>query len=300
MLHARLLRYLDEVARSGSIRKASNRLNVASSAINRQILALEQEIGSPLFERLPRGLRLTTAGELLINHVRQTLKEHERVRTRIEALRGLRRGDVTIVTTTGIAAGFLARVVEQFTAAHPGIKLRVLTLPRDNTIAAVVSGEADIALAYNLENNPRLSTFLKCEFRLGAVMAPDHPLARRTSLRLAECFDYPMVIADPSMSIRDVLESVADLDYDLSLAIETNSIGLMKRLAQTKPNITFLNSVDVGDELRTGMLKVVPVREIDSKPQVLSLVHRARGPLESAASLLASDIKAAIEDGAPL
>jgi hypothetical protein len=44
----------------------------------------------------------------------------------------------------------------------------------------------------------------------------------------------------------------------------------------------------------------VPVREIDSKPQVLSLVHRARGPLESAASLLASDIKAAIEDGAPL
>lgn len=294
MLHARLLRYLDEVARSGSIRKASSRLNVASSAINRHILALEQEIGSPIFERLPRGLRLTAAGELLINHVRQTLKEHERVRTRIEALRGLRRGDVTIVTTTGIAAGFLAPVIERFTVAHPGIKLRVLTLPRDNTIAAVVSGEADIALAYNLENNPRLSTFLRSEFRLGAVMAPDHPLAHRTLLRIAECFDYPMIIADPSMSIRDVLESFADLDYDLSLAIETNSIGLMKRLAQTKPNITFLNSVDVGEELRAGVLKVVPVREIDSKPQVLSLVHRAKGPLESAANLLASAIKAAI------
>lgn len=300
MLHARLLRYLDEVARSGSIRKASNRLNVASSAINRQILALEQEIGSPIFERLPRGLRLTAAGELLINHVRQTLKDHERVRTRIEALRGLRRGDVTLVTTSGIAEGFLARVIERFAAAHPGIKLRVLTLPRDNTIAAVVSGEADIALAYNLENNPRLSTFLRYEFRLGAVMAPDHPLARRTALRLAECFDYPMVIADPSMTIRDVLESVADLDYDLSLAIETNSIGLMKRLAQTRPNITFLNSVDIGEELRAGKLKLVPVREVDGKPQVLSLVHRAKGPLESAASLLASDIRAAIDEGAPV
>lgn len=300
MLHARLLRYLDEVARSGSIRKASNRLNVASSAINRQILALEQDIGSPIFERLPRGLRLTAAGELLINHVRQTLKEHDRVRTRIEALRGLRRGDVTLVTTSGIAEGFLARVVEQFSAAHPGIKLRVLTLPRDSTIATVVSGEADIALAYNLENNPRLSTFFRHEFRLGAVMAPDHPLARRTSLRLAECFDYPMIIADPTMTIRDVLESVADLDYDLSLAIETNSIGLMKRLAQTRPNITFLNSVDIGEELRARTLKVVPVREIDGKPQVLSLVHRAKGPLESAANLLASDIKAAIEEGTPL
>src|SRR5262245_54459024 len=202
MLHARLLRYLDEVARSGSIRKAANRLNVASSAINRQILMLEQDLGSPIFERLPRGLRLTTAGEMLITHVRQTLKEHGHVRARIEALKGLRRGDVTIVTTTGIAGGFLAGVVERFRAAHPGIKLRLITLPRDATIAAVTSGEADFALAYNLPNNPRLSTFLRFEYRLGAAMAPSHPLAQRLSLRLTDCFEYPLVISDATMSIR--------------------------------------------------------------------------------------------------
>jgi DNA-binding transcriptional LysR family regulator len=296
-MHARLLRYLDEVTRSGSIRKAANRLNVASSAINRQILSLEQEIGSPIFERLPRGLRLTTAGELLIGHVRQTLKEHERVRTRIEALKGLRRGDVTIVTTTGIAGGFLAGVIERFTTAHQGIKVRVLTLPRDSTIAAVVGGEADIALAYNLPNNPRLSTLMRFDFRLGAVMAPDHPLARRVTLRLAECFEYPMVIADATMSIRDVLESVAGFDVELGLAIETNSIELMKRLARTVPNITFLNPVDIAEELRGGLLRLVPVREIEGKPQILSLVHRSRGALETAASLLANDIRLALERG---
>src|ERR1700750_2052167 len=59
MLHARILTYLDEVARLGSIRKAAARLNVASSAINRQILALEMELGAPIFERMPRRLRLT-------------------------------------------------------------------------------------------------------------------------------------------------------------------------------------------------------------------------------------------------
>src|SRR5579862_8524095 len=59
MLHSRLLRYLDEVSRLGSIRKAAVRLNVASSAINRQILALENELGAPIFERMPRRLRLT-------------------------------------------------------------------------------------------------------------------------------------------------------------------------------------------------------------------------------------------------
>ena len=81
MLHSRLLSYLDEVARLGSMRKASARLNVASSAINRQILALEAELGTPLFLRLPRKLMLTTAGEIMIRHVRQTLKDMERVQT---------------------------------------------------------------------------------------------------------------------------------------------------------------------------------------------------------------------------
>jgi DNA-binding transcriptional LysR family regulator len=299
MLHARLLRYLDEVARSGSIRKAANRLNVASSAINRQILSLEQEIGSPLFERLPRGLRLTAAGEMLISHVRQTLKEHERVRARIEALKGLRRGDVTVVTTTGLAGGLLASIIEQFREKHPGIKLRVRTGPRDQTIAAVISGEADMALAYNLPDNPRLATFFRLERRLGAVMAPEHPLARRTWLRLADCLQYPLVVADSTMSIRDVLESVAGLDYDLGLAIETNSIELMKRLAQSVPQITFLNSADIADELSAGTLKLVPVREIENKPQVLSLVHRARGTFDVAANLLANEIRMRLAEGGP-
>src|SRR6185369_1115218 len=78
MLHGRLLNYIDEVARTGSIRKAADRLNVAASAISRQILALETQLGTPIFQRLPRKLILTAAGEVLIGHVRQTLKELSR------------------------------------------------------------------------------------------------------------------------------------------------------------------------------------------------------------------------------
>ena len=75
MLHSRLLNYIDEVARTGSIRKAADRLNVAASAISRQILALETQLGTPIFQRLPKKVILTAAGEVLIGHVRQTLKD---------------------------------------------------------------------------------------------------------------------------------------------------------------------------------------------------------------------------------
>jgi DNA-binding transcriptional LysR family regulator len=103
MLHSRLLNYLDEVARTGSIRKAAERVGIAASSINRQILALEQDLGVPLFERLPRRMRLTIAGELLLTHIRATLREHDRMRARLIDLQGRRRGLVRIATMGGLA-----------------------------------------------------------------------------------------------------------------------------------------------------------------------------------------------------
>src|SRR6202008_933789 len=77
-MHAAVLRYFDHVARHGSIRKAADALSVASSAVNRQILRLEDEMGVALFERGRSGVRPTAAGELLLRHVRETQNEYQR------------------------------------------------------------------------------------------------------------------------------------------------------------------------------------------------------------------------------
>ena len=119
MLHARMLRYLDEVARSGSIRRAAARLNVASSAVNRQILDLEADLGVLLFERLPRSLRLTSAGEILVAHVRRTLADYREIEGRLGALKGLHGGEVVLVTMNGLAGGVVPRAVAAFCARFP-------------------------------------------------------------------------------------------------------------------------------------------------------------------------------------
>ena len=92
----RQLEYLVTAIDCRSIAGAAEKLNVASSSINRQIIELEAELGTPLFERLPRRLRLTAAGEILINHIRQTLRDHDRARIRIAELGGVGRGTVRI------------------------------------------------------------------------------------------------------------------------------------------------------------------------------------------------------------
>ena len=90
MRHLRFLRYVDEVARAGSIRKAAEVLHVTASAVNRRIMDLEEELGAPLFEQRPRGVRLTAAGELFVRYIREQTGDVERMKSQIEDLKGLR------------------------------------------------------------------------------------------------------------------------------------------------------------------------------------------------------------------
>jgi DNA-binding transcriptional LysR family regulator len=295
MLHSRLLKYLDEVAQLGSIRKAATRLNVASSAINRQILALEREIGAPIFERMPRRLRLTATGEVLIAHVRETLKGHQRVEAQIEAFKGLTRGEVTIATMNGLAAGPLPRFLTSILDQHPRVHIRLRVLPFEQMTAAVLTGEADLALTYNPPNSPGLRIVASHELPLGAVVSPRHPLAKRRPLRLADCAEFPLAIADVSMTIRPAVDlAFTRANILLQPTIETNSIEFMKKAARSGQAVTFLNAVDVAEEVEAGEIRYLPLHELTVHPIALKLMVRARGGLDTFASLVVEELRKAM------
>ena len=290
MLHGRMLRYLDEVARSGSIRKAAMRLNIAASAINRQIVSLEADLDAPIFERIPGGLRLTATGEILIAHVRETLREHQRTLGRIASLKGLMRGEVVIATVGGLAAGALTTAIASFRSQHPRVKLIVRVLSREAVAQAVLDGEADLGLAYNLAPNPRLFRAMEVSQPIGVVLAPDHPLAGHPILRFADLATYPVVMAERGMSLREAVDLLVPSNIEFAPAVETTSLELMRQLARDVPVVTFMSLIEAYEDLRTGRLAFVnlsggPTRE------VVSLVHRASGPLDTAAAVVAQHIK---------
>ena len=295
MLHHRVLAYLDEVARSGSIRRAAARLGVASSAVNRQILTLEAEMGTPLFERLPRGLRLTASGEILLRHVRDTLREHERMLAELTSLKGLARGEVAIATMATLAGGVLAGVIREFRETHPHIVLKVRVMTIDEIVEALLSGGVDLALAYRMPQDPRLRCLARFEHHLGAVMAPNHPLGGCYHLRMAQCLAYPLVAPDRSMTLRVVLEQLVPAGADFAPVVETNSVELMKGLAQHAPHIAFLNLADVREEIARGTLAFTPLSDAAAVTQIASLVQRVRSALDPAAHLVATQIEAAFE-----
>src|ERR1700754_1582761 len=142
------LRYFVEVARSGSIRGASERLHVAASAISRHIQIFEEDAGTPLFERHARGMGLTAAGEIYLRYAQSVLAEGDNTQLEIDALKGIKRGHIRICSIEGIIAGPLFDVLVGFRRKFPEISYSVKAMGNHTVMQPVRDGEADIGIAF--------------------------------------------------------------------------------------------------------------------------------------------------------
>ena len=283
MLHARMLMYLDEVVRSGSIRKAAMKLNVASTAINRQIIALEEELGQPIFERMPRRLRLTATGEALIEHVRDTLRNYDKFQQRLDSLKGLQRGHIKLATTIGLGGGPMAKIANDYMERHRGVQFRIRALFADGIPNSVLSGEVDLGLGFNLQPNPGLRTVFQFDIPIGLVVRPDHELADKSIVRIGDAARFPIVLPEPNMSLRTHIDiALSRLAVVPTPILETNSIEMIKMMSRLSNAVAFMNPLDVGMERAEGLLCYLPLAETPG--QTLNLVARTRGSIDPVTS----------------
>src|SRR6516225_2045577 len=119
MMHSATMQCLLKVSELGSIRRAAEALNLASSAVNRRILNLEQDLGVALFKRTQRGVVPTAAGQLLLRHVRDTLGDYERTLDEIRSETGILSGEVRIIGIGSFVDCILPSAIVEFADAHP-------------------------------------------------------------------------------------------------------------------------------------------------------------------------------------
>ncbi|MBT0956554.1 LysR family transcriptional regulator [Alphaproteobacteria bacterium KMM 3653] len=296
MLHSRLLRYLDMVARTGSIRRAAERLNISASSINRQLLALEDELGTPIFERLPKTLRLTAAGEILIEHIRETLKEHNKAQDRIEMLRGNHGGTVHIFATDGLANGVLLRILAEIRENHPSISTSLTVATPEAVLQKLVSGEADIAVAQDLPHHPSINVTARFTSTVGAVFARDHPLAHRPPKRLAEYVDHGIVFpAEPPVFHRAIADAFTRSGLEFRPRHTSNSVANLKEMVRHHGAVAVLARIDVAEDLARRALVFVPLPAITHQADI-SLARQERGTTNSAINILEIELRNALRD----
>ena len=285
MQNIRFLRYVDAVARTGSIRKAAEQLNVVSSAVNRRILDIEATIGTPLFERQPRGVRLTSAGELFVAYARKQIAEQERVLSEIEDLRSVRRGEVRIAAIEGMAANLLPRTIYTFQKLHPKVRVKTLICGREEVYRALKEFRAEIGLVFNPPPDPEIRTLMEIEQRLCAFVVPDHPLTKLTRVRLSDCVDFPIAMPDRSLGGRALLdELLARRSIRLEAAMETNSFELMRNFAVQSGGIFFQIQMGVTPPHLAGEMTALPLvdRGLRRERLVLGIEHSRALPVATA------------------
>ena len=259
-IHSAAIHYFDAVRRAGSIREAARRLNVASSAVNRQILKLEEEVGTPLFERTSAGLKLTASGEALARHVIAVLQDLERARSDIGALKGGHAGEIRIAAVEGVCGEILPEAIQRMRERAPRVTITVETFGSFAIPSVISEGLSDIGIAFALRRNSDLHQVALGRFRLGAVARPDHAIAAKRKTTLAACLNSPIILATADLSINQLLgPEISRISRSLEPVVMSGSIELMRELTLRGIGIAFQTRVGLASAMDSGRLVHVPL-----------------------------------------
>ncbi len=293
--HLTPLGYIDVIAKAGSIRKAAETLSITSTALNRRVLALEEELGVPIFERLPRGVRLSTAGEFLVAHVRHQISDFEKLKGQIADLSGVRRGNVAIACSQALLPYFLPEQISRYRAEHPAVTFRVSLRDRAAAEQALVDLSADIALIFEPVRLREMQVLISVRQPLHAVMSVDHPLAGRDTIRLSDCVAFPVGLPTAQYGVRHLIDmALMRSSLPLTVAVESDSFELLRHYPRHEHLVSF--QIPVGLPRQADERIVTrPVDRRDVPEGLLYLCQLHGRTLPVAAAKFAVQIEAALE-----
>ena len=295
------LTYIDVVAKKGSIRKAAMSLNITSTALNRRILALEEEIGSPLFERLPNGVRLNTAGELLIEHIRKSISDLSRVTSKISDLSGIRAGHVTIAAGAEVVGTFLPRHMAHYRKEFPDVSFEILRRAPEEAMKSLRTFEADFALIFGPVPPSDYQILLSVDLPVMVAMGADHPLAQQDEVSFYDCANYPAILPADGSGLYDLLIATQrQKGLALREAIISESFELMAQYTAEEEAISFLLAFE--EAKNTGTYRNLALRPLKASDAIngrLHIVQQKGRVLSVAAAKFAEQITQHISKAMP-
>ncbi|HEX5619661.1 MAG TPA: LysR family transcriptional regulator [Solirubrobacteraceae bacterium] len=241
-MELRQLHYFVAIAEEGQFTRAAARVSVAQPAVSAQIRRLERQLGERLFVRDPHGATLTHAGEAFLPHARAALTAAARGRDTIASLQGKLQGRLTI-GVAGPVDDRLAAAVGEFHRTHPAIEITLSNQQNEPLLAGVANAEFDAAIvgvgAQPLP--PGVDARVVATEPLALAVAPDHPLARRRTIAVADLRDVPMITLVPGSGLRAVLEQACRAaGFSPRITAETGELSSLVELVAAGLGVALL------------------------------------------------------------
>jgi DNA-binding transcriptional LysR family regulator len=272
-----------EVAEQGSFSLAAERLHLTQPAISKRIAALETLIGHALFDRIARRVTLTDAGRTLLPYARTTLHGIEDARRALSHLSDQVGGRLSIGTSHHIGLHRLPPVLKRFTQRYPDVDLDIHFMDSEVACHDVVAGKLELGIVtLPSEPIPQLEQRLVWPDPLGVVVAPEHPLAGRRTVKLIELASHPAVLPDEATYTHRIVRAALQRHgVAPRVRLATNYLETLKMLAATGLgwSVLPLSMVD-------GSLRVVKLPELQMQRELGTVWHQRRTPSSAARALL--------------
>lgn len=248
------------VAETGSFTRGAEKLMVSQPALSLQVAELETSLKTKLFDRVPRGVRLTVAGELLLGYARRIESAEREAEAAIANLLGLKKGRLVVGASLTIGSYLLPRVLGQFQRAYPEIELNMEIANSQQIERMLLEEQLDLAFTEGLDSARGATVEVFAEDRLIPIASPDHPILRQKSITPEMLCREPMIFRETGSGTREVAEdALSRLGLAARPVMSLGSAEAIKRAVQAQMGLAIVSELVVEAELAAGTLAVVPV-----------------------------------------
>jgi DNA-binding transcriptional LysR family regulator len=277
-----------EVADAASFTRAAERLNLSQPAISKRLHALEQQIGTRLFDRVGRSVLLTDAGRALLPYARRVVQTLEDGRRALSQLSATLSGRLSIGTSHHIGLHRLPPVLKRYVLDYPEVDLDLHFMDSEDACEAVLAGKLELGVVtLPLQPLPRLDSGCVWEDPLAVVVAPGHPLATRRRLRLEDLAAHPAVLPDADTYTHRIVRAELEArGIRPHVRLATNYLETLKMLAGIGLGWSVLPESMIDDSVRR-----LPVQGFNPRRELGWVRHADRavsGPAQALLQLLAS------------
>ncbi|MFY9751776.1 MAG: LysR family transcriptional regulator [Candidatus Acidiferrales bacterium] len=279
-----------EISKSGSFSRAGQKLYRSQPAVSAQIRQLEQEYGEKLFDRVGKSVRLTTAGESLIEYAEKLLA------LRNESLRAVAdqssspRGTLTVGANEATCLYVLPETFADYHRRYPAVQISIYRNFSRKVLEKVEDGTVDLGIVTLPVKSPSLRVQSIFRDRLMLMVAPDNPLAKHKSVRMSEIAEQPLIFPKTGF-MRHLLDTqFRPYRSHLRVTMELPSVGMIKRFVAGGFGVSLIGAAFARNEVRAGEVKLIPIADQELWRE-LGLVYRRDRTLPRSASAFVQLLK---------
>lgn len=282
------------VAEEQNLTRAARRKHTAVSAVSKRIAELEQQVGTQLMLRMPRGIALTPAGHSLLYHARQVFRHLENMEEELGDYAAGIRGHIRIATISAALTSSLPGVIRDFLALYPQTDIEIEEHTGLAVVQTLLAGEADVGFFSNWTPASGIDSWQWQHDELSVLVWPTHPLARRERLSFADIVNEKMIGPHRLSAVNQILEREARAQgKSLNVGLRVSSFIAMAELVAQQLGIAVLPIHELAPWTLHSGVKLIPLSDSWARRELLIGVKNASQASPSVKALLNNLIPAA-------